>query len=170
MCATEEKEDRQKNGDKPQWSAGKGTNKRKKNDNCWLRRRNMVERRECPTGMRVYITGGIYKKHGYVGKIAGSTRCMVDVFLPVLKRIVRVRRTSVESASAEAEETTMEDPPSWQQPSVAEAVARDELLRTSLADVCVRLTRHGFNAGDPDIYKMVDAIMTAVSEIEKEIK
>jgi hypothetical protein len=131
----------------------------------------MGERREHPKGMRVRITGGIYKKHGYVGEIAGSTRCMVDVYVPVLKRELRVRRASVESASAEAEETTPEDPPpSWRQQSVAQAVARDELLRKSVADVCVRLTRHGFNAGDPDIHKLVDAGMRAVREIEKETK
>jgi hypothetical protein len=93
----------------------------------------MVERRECPEGMRVCITGGIYKKHGYGGEIAGSTRCMVDVFVPELKRVLRVRRTSVESVNAEAEETTTEDPPLRRQPSVAEVLARDELLRTSLA-------------------------------------
>ena len=83
----------------------------------------MGERREYPEGMRVCITGGIYKKHGYSGEIAGSTPCMVDVAVPGLKRVLRVRRTSVESASADAEETTTEDPPSRRQPSVAEAVA-----------------------------------------------
>jgi hypothetical protein len=65
---------------------------------------------------------------------------MADVYVPVLKREVRVRRTSVERTSAEAEETTVEDPPSGRQQSVAQAVAWDELLRKSWADVCVRLT------------------------------
>jgi hypothetical protein len=78
------------------------------------------------------------KKHGYVGERAGSTRCMVDLYVPVLKREVRVRRTSVERASAEAEETTVEDPRSARQQSVAQAVARDELLRRGwqTAGVC----------------------------------
>jgi hypothetical protein len=47
---------------------------------------------------------------------------------------------SVERASAEAEEMTVEDPRSGRQQSVAQAVARDELLRRRLADVCVRVT------------------------------
>ena len=128
---------------------------------------DMVERREFPEGMRVCITGGIYKKHGYSGKIAGSTPCMVDVAVPGLKRVLRVRRTSVESANADAEETTTEDPPTRGPPSVAEVVARDELLRTNLAELCVRLTRHGFHAGDQDIHNLVDAVMVAVREKRK---
>jgi hypothetical protein len=48
----------------------------------------MGERKEYPQGMRVRITGGIHKKHGYVGEIAGGTRCMVDGYVPVLKREV----------------------------------------------------------------------------------
>jgi hypothetical protein len=127
----------------------------------------MVERREFPEGMRVCITGGIYKKHGYSGEIAGSTPFMVYVVVPELKRVLRVRRTSVESANAETEETTTEDPPSRRQPSVAEVLARDEPLRTSLTDVCVRLTRHGFHAGDQDIHNMVDAVITAMTENRK---
>ena len=86
---------------------------------------------------------------------------MVDVRVPGLKRVLRVRRTC---ANADAEETTTEDPPTRGQPSVAEVLARDELLRTSLADACVRLTKHGFHAGDKEIYNLVDAVMTAVSE------
>jgi hypothetical protein len=51
----------------------------------------MGERREYPHGRRVHITGGIYQKHGDVGEKPGSTRCMVDVYVPVLKREVRGR-------------------------------------------------------------------------------
>jgi hypothetical protein len=57
-----------------------------KSNKRWRRRRNMGERREYPHGMRVRIMGGIFKKHGYVGEIAGSTRCMADVYVPVLMK------------------------------------------------------------------------------------
>jgi hypothetical protein len=125
---------------------------------------DMVERKEFPEGMRVRITGGIYKKHGYSGEITGSTPCMVYVAVPGRPHPLRLRRTSVESAESEAEERMKEDPPTRAQGSVAEVLASDEGLRTSLTEVCVRLTRHGFHAGNKDIHTMVDAVMTAVAQ------
>jgi hypothetical protein len=171
MRATEEgkispKGAEETNGDRPHRKIGRGA----KGDKRKLRRHNMGERKEFPKGMPVRITGGIYQKGGYVGEIAGSTRCMVYVYVPALKREIRVWHSSVERAKTEAEETTAADPPPERRPSLAEVVARDEQLRTSLADVCVRLARHGFDAGDPDIHKMVDAGLQAVKDIEKEIK
>jgi hypothetical protein len=89
---------------------------------------------------------------------------MVYVAVPGLPRPLRLRRTSVESAEAEAEERATEGPPTRAQGSWAEVLARDEELQTSLTEVCVRLTRHGFRAGDKDIHTMVDAVMTAVAQ------
>jgi hypothetical protein len=155
-------------GEEQHWDGVKDHKKKKgTSERAEATNPDMVERKEFPVGMRVCITGGIYKKQGYSGEITGSTPCMVYVAVPGLPRALRLRRTSVESAEAETEERTTEDPPTKEHGSVAEVWASDEVLRTSLTAACVRLTRHGFHAGEKDIHEMVDAVMTAVAENRK---
>jgi hypothetical protein len=119
----------------------------------------MGEWKEYPNGVTVRITGGIYKRQAYTGTVTGKTKCMVYVHVPALGREVRVWRTSVERARPDAEGQTAAEQPARKHRSVAEVVAQDEQLQKSLADVCRRLTKHGYNAGDPDIHDVVDAGM-----------
>lgn len=122
-------------------------------------------------GESVRITGGVHRRCGYAGVIAGETRCYVDVWVPQLRQQLRVRKTSVQAAeSAEVKGT------GWAGRAVPSALKQDEKesatlrIMNDLMAICKQLAELGVAEGDAHLHAVIDAGLRKAGEQQPERK
>jgi hypothetical protein len=122
-------------------------------------------------GESVHITGGVHRRCGYTGVIAGKTRCYVDVWVPQLRQQLRVRKTSVRAAPGVAEKG--HGGLGHAMPSAQKLDGGDPAtlqLMSDLMAICVRLAELGVSEGDANLHAIIDAGLRRAGERQPERK
>ena len=109
-------------------------------------------------GGKVCITGGVHRQCGYVGVVAGETRCYVDVWVPRLGQQLRVHKTSVQATDGAAGKG-MEIPvaPVVGSKRLEEGKSSPLRVVNELMAICQQLAELGVTEGDVDLHAIIDA-------------
>jgi hypothetical protein len=113
-------------------------------------------------GADVRIVAGIYRKHGYVGVIAKTMRCYVEVYVPQLERSLRVRKTSIRVGMQTGVEEGNEEG------KLMTLLEAHPAMTEELLAICMQFAHCGYQVGDASIHLAVDVALQVAHECLQE--